>query len=180
MKVVETRLPGVKIIEPSIHGDSRGFFVQTFYAQRYQEVAGIELPFVQDNHSRASYGVLRGLHAQNRHPQGKLVRVVQGSVFDVAVDINPQSPHFGQWVGEILSDENQKQLWIPPGYAHGFVVLSPRADFEYKCTDYYHAGDEVGVRWDDPELGIPWPVESPSLSDKDLALPTLAALRAKR
>jgi dTDP-4-dehydrorhamnose 3,5-epimerase len=142
VKVVPTELPGVVLIEPTVHGDERGFFVETFQARRYLENAGISLDFVQDNHSRSRRGVLRGLHLQKARPQGKLVRVARGEVFDVAADIDPASPTFGRWVGAILSDTNQHQLWIPPGYAHGYAVLSEVADFEYKCTDYY-----------DPEIG---------------------------
>jgi len=179
MKVIETRLPGVRIIEPKVHGDARGFFVESFQAERYRQEAGIELPFVQDNHSRSTRGVLRGLHAQQPRPQGKLVRVSRGEVFDVAVDINPGSKTFGQWVGAVLSDTNHRQLWVPPGYAHGFVVLSELADFEYKCTDYYLPAAEIGVIWNDPEVGIEWPVENPRLSEKDLKLPTLAELRSR-
>jgi dTDP-4-dehydrorhamnose 3,5-epimerase len=179
MKVTTTRLPGVVVIDPAVHGDARGFFLETFSLERYREAAGIALPFVQDNHSRSRRGVLRGLHAQRRHPQGKLVRVARGEVFDVAVDIDPQSPTFGQWDGALLSDENHRQLWIPPGYAHGFLVLSEVADFEYKCTDYYRPDDEIGVLWNDPDIGIEWPLPEPLLSAKDLALPRLADLRAK-
>ncbi len=179
MKVLQTRLPGVLIIEPKVHGDARGFFVETFQAQRYRDLAGIELPFVQDNHSRSRRGVLRGLHAQRRRPQGKLVRVARGEVFDVAVDIDPASPQFGQWVGVHLSDSNQRQFWVPPGYAHGFVVLSEVADFEYKCTDYYDPADEIGLRWNDPEVAIQWPLADPQLSEKDKALPSLASIRAQ-
>ncbi len=178
MKVVETALPGVLIIEPTVHGDGRGFFLETFHAERYRREAGIELPFVQDNHSRSGRGVLRGLHAQRRHPQGKLVRVTQGEVFDVAVDIRTGSATFGRWAGATLSDGNHRQLWVPPGFAHGFVVLSETADFVYRCTDYYHPEDEIGVRWDDPELAIDWPVSAPLLSAKDQMLPTLGQLRA--
>ncbi|HEY5807884.1 MAG TPA: dTDP-4-dehydrorhamnose 3,5-epimerase, partial [Povalibacter sp.] len=147
MNVIKTRLPGVCIIEPTVHGDARGFFVETFQAERYQCEAGITLPFVQDNHSRSSRGVLRGLHSQNPHAQGKLVRVSTGAVFDVAADIDPRSTTFGVWVGVELSDTNHRQLWIPPGYAHGFLVLSDTADFEYKCTDLYHPEAETGVIW---------------------------------
>src|SRR5690606_2242225 len=154
------------IFEPKVFGDSRGFFVETYQAERYKE-AGIELPFVQDNHSRSPYGVLRGLHFQKTRPQGKLVRVSRGAVYDVAVDINPASPTFGHYVGVELNDENQRQLWIPPGYAHGFCVLSDVADFQYKCTDYYFPEDEGGLLWNDPDVGIPWPVETPALSEKD-------------
>jgi dTDP-4-dehydrorhamnose 3,5-epimerase len=180
MKITQTRLPGVLVIEPNIYGDERGFFVETFQVGRYRDLAGIELPFVQDNHSRSRYGVLRGMHAQRNHPQGKLVRVARGEVFDVALDIDPESPTFGQWAGATLSDTNGQQMWIPPGYAHGFVVLSDVADFEYKCTDYYHADDEIGVLWNDPDAAIDWPIDDPVLSDKDKALPTLAELRSAR
>lgn len=179
MNVIQTHLPGVCIIEPRVHGDARGFFIETFQAERYRQSAGITLPFVQDNHSRSACGVLRGLHAQNPHPQGKLVRVSRGAVFDVAVDIDPRSPTFGRWVGVELSDENHRQLWIPPGYAHGFQVISEYADFEYKCTDYYYPEAEIGVIWNDPELAIPWPIPDPKLSAKDLRLPTLAQIRAR-
>jgi len=178
--VTETALPGVKIIEPKVHGDPRGFFIETFQARRYAEIAGIDLPFVQDNHSRSARGVLRGLHAQKQRPQGKLVRCARGEVFDVAVDIDPASPTFGRWVGVVLSDVNQRQFWVPPGYGHGFVVLSEIADFEYKCTDYYDPSDEIGLIWNDPEVGIDWPIKDPLLSAKDQKLPTLAELRAAR
>ena len=167
MKVIETQLPGVRIIEPRVHGDSRGFFVETFQAERYRRDAGIELAFVQDNHSRSGRGVLRGMHSQRSRPQGKLVRVARGEVFDVAVDVDPRSATFGKWVGVTLSDENCRQFWVPPGYAHGFVVLSEIADFEYKCTDYYDPGDEIGVMWNDPGVGIDWPLQNPLLSAKD-------------
>lgn len=180
MKVTSTDLPGVMLIEPAVHGDERGFFVETFQAQRYLSGAGIELAFVQDNHSRSRRGVLRGLHLQTARPQGKLVRVARGEVFDVAADIDPKSPTFGRWVGAVLSDRNHQQLWIPPGYAHGFQVLSEIADFEYKCTDYYDPQAEAGVVWNDPELGIDWPIGEPTLSAKDVRLPTLADLRRSR
>ena len=180
MIVTETRLPGVMLIEPDVFRDPRGFFLETFQAQRYRDTAGITLPFVQDNHSRSPHGILRGLHAQHRHPQGKLVRVARGEVFDVSVDIDPASPHFGVWTGAVLSDDNQRQLWIPPGYAHGFLVLSDVADFEYKCTDYYAPDDEIGLLWNDPAVGIDWPLADPVLSDKDRALPTLEQIKAGR
>jgi len=180
MIVTELRLPGVKLIEPRVFGDQRGFFLETFQAERYRDQAGITLPFVQDNHSRSQYAVLRGLHAQNNHPQGKLVRVARGEVFDVAVDIDPASEHFGTWAGAVLSEDTQRQLWVPPGYAHGFLVLSDVADFEYKCTDYYAPDDEIGLRWNDPDVGIDWPIAEPVISDKDAALPTLAQIRAKQ
>jgi dTDP-4-dehydrorhamnose 3,5-epimerase len=179
MKVVETRLPGVLIIEPKLFGDKRGFFQETFHRQRYEELAGIRHTFVQDNHSRSRRGVLRGLHLQTRRPQGKLVRVARGEVFDVVADVDPKSAAFGQWVGATLSDENAHQLWIPPGYAHGFLTLSEVADFEYKCTDFYDPTSETGVIWNDPDLAIQWPYRDPIVSDKDSKLPTLAALTRK-
>ncbi|MGH8166078.1 MAG: dTDP-4-dehydrorhamnose 3,5-epimerase [Woeseiaceae bacterium] len=178
MKVTETRLPGVLIIEPRIHTDERGFFLETFQADQYAQQAGISLPFIQDNHSRSRRGVLRGLHFQRHHPQGKLVRAARGEVFDVAVDINPASPTFRQWVGATLADSNHKQMWIPPGYAHGFLVLSEVADFEYKCTEYYRPEDESGVIWNDPDIGIEWPISHPTVSAKDRALPALSRLLA--
>lgn len=174
MKVIETALPGVLIIEPKVFGDSRGFFQETFRADAYRTL-GLP-PFVQDNHSRSAKGVLRGLHSQRLRPQGKLVRVSRGAVYDVAVDINPQSPTFGLHVGVELNDSNHRQFYIPPGYAHGFCVLSEDADFLYKCTEYYQPGDEIGVLWNDPAINIAWPCAAPQLSDKDRALPTLAAL----
>jgi dTDP-4-dehydrorhamnose 3,5-epimerase len=176
MNVIETALAGVVIIEPRVFGDDRGFFLETFSQQRYLESAGIQLPFVQDNHSRSTKGVLRGLHFQKTKPQGKLVRVVTGEVYDVAVDINPESPTYGQYEGVILSEQNKRQFWVPPGYAHGFVVLSETADFEYKCTDYYDPSDEGGVLWNDPDIAIPWPIDNVSLSEKDAILPCLKDL----
>jgi dTDP-4-dehydrorhamnose 3,5-epimerase len=176
MNVIETALPGVLIIEPDVYRDQRGFLVETFQDRRYREVADISLPFVQDNLSSSRRGVLRGLHAQKRHPQGKLVRVARGEVFDVAVDIHPQSATFGCWAGVVLSEGNFRQMWIPPGYAHGFLVLSEVADLEYKCTDYYHPEDEVGVVWNDPGVAIDWPLPDPIVSSRDAELPTLAQL----
>ncbi|MCA6975825.1 dTDP-4-dehydrorhamnose 3,5-epimerase [Pectobacterium carotovorum] len=167
MQVKDTRIEGVKIIQPKVFGDDRGFFLETFEKKRYQEMLNINLDFVQDNHSRSSKGVLRGLHFQRSNPQGKLVRVVRGEVFDVAVDIRPDSPTYGAWEGVILSEENKTQFWIPPGLAHGFVVLSDVADFEYKCTDYYNPANEGCLLWNDPDVGIEWPVTSPLLSEKD-------------
>jgi dTDP-4-dehydrorhamnose 3,5-epimerase len=167
MNVVETKLHDCVIIEPKVFGDERGFFLETFQAERYADLAGITLPFVQDNHSRSSNAVLRGLHYQKTKPQGKLVRVVRGEVYDVAVDIRQGSPTFGQWEGVILSEENKRQFWVPPGFAHGFLVLSDTADFEYKCTDYYDPSDEGSVLWNDPDLDIPWPIATPILSNKD-------------
>ena len=179
MKVEQTSLPGVLLIEPKVFGDSRGFFLESYHHQRYAE-AGIDAVFVQDNHSRSSHGVLRGLHYQVRHPQGKLVSVVAGEVFDVAVDIRSGSPHFGKWFGCVLSAENHRQLWVPPGFAHGFCTLSETADFLYKCTDYYHPEDEGGVLWNDPDLAIAWPVASPALSAKDQSFAAVAMTEKER
>ena len=167
MKVIKTNLKDCVIIEPKVFGDERGFFLETFQAERYADIAEITFPFVQDNHSRSSKGVLRGLHFQKTKPQGKLVRVVRGEVYDVAVDIRKGSKTFGQWESVILSEVNKMQLWVPPGFAHGFVVLSESADFEYKCTDYYDPSDEGSILWNDSDLQIPWPIEDPKLSDKD-------------
>jgi len=178
MNITETKLAGVLIIEPKVFGDSRGFFKETFQAERYRE-AGIEYTFVQDNYSRSQKGVLRGLHFQITKPQGKLVSCPKGAVFDVAVDIDPESTTYGQYVGVELTEENHKQLWVPPGYAHGFCVLSETADFQYKCTDYYDPSDEGGVIWNDPDVAIEWPIADPSLSNKDAILPTLAELNVK-
>ena len=177
MNVVKTKLHDCVIIEPKVFGDERGFFLETFHAERYAELAGITLPFVQDNHSRSSKAVLRGLHYQKKKPQGKLVRVVSGEVYDVAVDIRQGSSTFGQWEGVILSDENKKQLWVPPGFAHGFLVLSETADFEYKCTDYYDPSDEGSILWNDPDLSIPWPIDVPNLSEKDANAEKLVDLK---
>ncbi|MBY4847224.1 dTDP-4-dehydrorhamnose 3,5-epimerase [Serratia marcescens] len=167
MNVISSKIAGVKTILPKVFGDARGFFLETFEKKRYQEMLDIDLDFVQDNHSRSSKGVLRGLHFQTQNSQGKLVRVVRGEVFDVAVDIRPGSPTFGQWEGVILSEENKTQFWVPPGLAHGFVVLSDIADFEYKCTDYYDPASEGCLIWNDPTVGIEWPIETPLLSEKD-------------
>lgn len=177
MNVIKTALAGVVIIEPKVFGDERGFFLETFQKERYQQMAGIDLAFVQDNHSRSAKGVLRGLHFQKTKPQGKLVRVVSGEVFDVAVDINPESATYGQYEGVVLSAENKRQFWVPPGYAHGFAVLSETADFEYKCTDYYDPNDEGSLLWNDPDVGIDWPLQEPTLSAKDASAPTLKMLR---
>jgi dTDP-4-dehydrorhamnose 3,5-epimerase len=175
VNIIKTKLADCIIIEPKVYGDERGFFLETFQAERYSR-AGITLPFVQDNHSRSTKGVLRGLHFQRSKPQGKLVRVVRGEVYDVAVDIRAQSPTYGQWQAVILSAENKRQFWVPPGFAHGFVVVSDSADFEYKCTDYYDPSDEGSLLWSDPDLRIPWPIESPILSEKDALAPQLASL----
>lgn len=176
MKVIETALPGVLIIEPKAFGDHRGFFLETFQVERYRE-AGITLPFVQDNHSRSQRGVLRGLHFQRTRPQGKLVSVSRGAVYDVAVDIDPASATYGQFVGVELNDDNHRQMWVPPGYAHGFCVLSEVADFQYKCTDFYLPADEGGLAWNDPDVGIPWPITEPQLSAKDVNNPRLRDLK---
>ena len=176
MKITTTALPGVLIIEPRAFGDARGFFLESFQTERYAK-AGITQPFVQDNHSRSQRGVLRGLHFQRKRPQGKLVSVSRGSVFDVAVDINPHSATFGQYVATVLSDENHLQLWIPPGYAHGFCVLSDEADFHYKCTELYDPEDEGGLIWNDPDVNIAWPFDNPLLSEKDQKLPRLGELK---
>lgn len=175
MKFVETSLPGVIRIEPIVHSDGRGFFMETWQATRFRD-AGIEADFVQDNFSHSSKGTLRGLHYQIQQPQGKLVRVVSGEVFDVAVDLRKPSACFGRWAGEILSAENKRQLWVPPGFAHGFLVLSEAAEFEYKCSDFYAPEFERSIRWDDPDIGIGWPLvagEQPVLSAKDAAAPLL-------
>ena len=177
MKISHTKLKGCVIIEPRVFGDERGFFLETFQAARYKQEAGIDLPFVQDNHSRSARGVLRGLHFQKTKPQGKLVRVVRGEVYDVAVDIRKGSATFGEWEGVILSEDNKKQFWVPPGFAHGFVVLSDTADFEYKCTDYYDPSDEGSILWSDPDLNIPWPIANPVLSTKDESAKRLVDLR---
>lgn len=176
MKVTETKLPGVLVIEPKVFGDTRGFFKEVFQAERYK-AAGVDIPFVQDNHSRSQKGVLRGLHFQKTRPQGKLVSCSYGAVYDVAVDIDPNSATFGSFVGIELSGENHLQLWIPPGYAHGFCVLSDVADFHYKCTDCYFPSDEGGLIWNDPEVAIDWPVRNPLLSDSDRNHPRLAEIR---
>lgn len=168
MNVIKTAIPDVLIIEPKVFGDERGFFFESFNQAKFEAAVGRKVNFVQDNHSKSAKGVLRGLHYQNPNPQGKLVRVTQGEVFDVAVDIRPSSKTFGRWVGEILSAENKKQLWIPEGFAHGFLVLSDTAEFLYKTTDFYAPEYEGCLRWDDPLLSIKWPLnESPRVSSKD-------------
>lgn len=177
MKIKETKLSGVLIIEPQVFEDDRGFFKETFQAENYRE-AGINLPFVQDNHSRSLKGVLRGLHLQKQNPQGKLVSCPSGAVFDVAVDVCPKSATFGQYVGVELTGNNHRQLWIPAGYAHGFCVLSNTADLQYKCTDFYFPDDESGLIWNDPDVNIDWPIENPILSPKDGQLPTLEQIYA--
>lgn len=171
MNFIPTVIPEVMIIEPRVFGDHRGFFMETWRQDRFVE-AGIDLPFVQDNHSSSTKGVLRGLHYQIQQPQGKLVRVIAGEVFDVAVDLRRSSPTFGQWVGETLSAENKRMFWVPPGFGHGFFVTSDYAEFVYKCTDLYAPQYERSIRWDDPDIGIRWPLdagEEPILSEKDSA-----------
>jgi dTDP-4-dehydrorhamnose 3,5-epimerase len=175
MKVYETALLGVYLIEPQVFADPRGFFMETWQAERYRQ-ANIPGPFVQDNYSHSTQGVLRGLHYQLKRPQGKLVWVLQGEIFDVVVDVRRGSPTFGHWIGERLSGENPRQFYIPAGFAHGFCVLSESADFLYKCTDFYTPEDEYGLRWDDPSVGIDWPVSTPLLSEKDRHYPTLATI----
>jgi dTDP-4-dehydrorhamnose 3,5-epimerase len=170
MQVVETALPGVLVIEPRVFGDERGFFFESFNARDFSVLTGIAQPFVQDNHSRSLRGVLRGLHYQIRQPQGKLVRVTAGEVFDVVVDLRRASPAFGQWIGTRLSAENKRQVWVPAGFAHGFLVLSEAAEFLYKTTDYWAPEHERCIRWNDPQLGIRWPLEgAPLVSAKDAA-----------
>ncbi len=174
MQILPTSLKDVLLIKPDVFKDSRGFFLESYHAQRYKE-AGLPVLFVQDNHSQSVQGTLRGLHAQLQQAQGKLVRVIHGEIFDVAVDARPGSPTFGKWIGEKLSDENFLQLYIPPGFLHGFYVMSPQAEVEYKCTDYYDSKDEIGVVWNDPDLNIQWPVTMPLfLSEKDKNLPTFS------
>lgn len=173
MKVSKTRLPGVLVLTPDVFGDDRGYFVETWRARRYAEI-GVPEIFVQDNLSMSRRGILRGLHLQHPHGQGKLVHVVQGEVFDVAVDVRVGSPTFGLWVGTVLSEANHQQVWIPPGFAHGFCVTSETALFAYKCTEVYHRHSELGVAWNDPDLGIEWPLTDPSLSEKDAVFPRLA------
>lgn len=169
MRLIDTSLPDVKLIEPDIFGDARGFFVESWNRRRFAAL-GLDLDFVQDNHSRSAKGVLRGLHYQLANPQGKLVRVARGAVFDVAIDLRRSSPHFGRWVGYELSDENGRMLWVPPGFAHGFLTLSDVADFQYKCTAFYAPEDERAILWNDPDIGVAWPLEQgemPLLSGRD-------------
>lgn len=168
MKVMRTDIPEVLILEPKVFGDARGFFLESFNAKAFRQATGLAVDFVQDNHSRSSRGVLRGLHYQLQQPQGKLVRVVRGAVFDVAVDVRRSSPTFGKWVGTELSEDNHRQFWVPPGFAHGFIVLTESADFLYKTTDYYAPEHERCIAWNDPAIGIRWPEGiEPKLSEKD-------------
>ena len=172
MKIIKTPLAGVVVVEPRLHGDRRGFFLETYREDTLRE-AGISERFVQDNHSRSTRGVLRGLHYQLTQPQGKLVRVARGAVFDVAVDARIGSPTFGHWYGTTLDEQNMRMIYVPPGFAHGFVVLSEIADFIYKCTDYYHPQSEQGILWNDPAIGIKWPITDVRLSEKDSINPAL-------
>ena len=180
MRVIDTKIPDVKLLEPQVFGDERGFFMETFRDEWFKENV-VDRTFVQENHSKSVKGVLRGLHYQTENTQGKLVRVVSGAVFDVAVDLREDSPTFGQWVGEILSAENKRQLWVPEGFAHGFYVLTDEAEFTYKCTDYYNPKAEHSLIWNDETVGIEWPLEGePSLSAKDLSGKVLSeAIRFK-
>ena len=176
MKFTRTELRDVILIEPDVFRDDRGFFLESYHEEKYAR-GGIKGRFVQDNHSHSVKNTLRGLHAQSLRPQGKLVRAVRGEMFDVAVDIRVGSPTFGKWVGAHLSSENSRQLFIPPGFAHGFCVLTDLVDVEYKCTDFYDQADELALRWDDPEIGIAWPVTSPILSTKDAGAPLLRDIK---
>ena len=182
MQVTRTAIADVLLLEPKVFGDERGFFYESFNERVFHEATGVTLPFVQDNHSKSGYGVLRGLHYQLQQPQGKLVRVVQGAVFDVAVDIRPESSTYGKWVGEMLSADNKRQLWVPPGLAHGFVVISETAEFLYKTTDYYAPEHERCIAWNDPTLNIQWPAltVAPKLSAKDLVGSSFADAHTRR
>ena len=173
MRFLATALQGVVIVEPDVHRDGRGYFLETYHAERYRE-GGIDGPFVQDNQSRSAGGTVRGLHLQRRRMQGKLIRVIEGEIYDVAVDVRRGSPTFGRWVAVTLSAENFKQCYVPPGFAHGFLVVSPSAQVEYKCTDLYDRTSEIGIAWNDPAIAIPWPVAEPILSERDRRNPTLA------
>ena len=179
MKVIETSLPGVLVLEPRVFGDARGFFYESYNEKTFRD-AGIERRFVQSNVSRSSRGVLRGLHYQWPHPQGKLVSVLEGEVYDVAVDIRRGSPTFGKWAAAMLTADNHRHFWIPEGFAHGFCVVSDSATFSYQCTDLYSPMADGGIRWDDPAIGIDWPISSPVLSDKDAKAPSLAELAFER
>jgi dTDP-4-dehydrorhamnose 3,5-epimerase len=173
--VIPTAISDVLVLEPKVFGDARGFFYESFNARDFAQATGVDAQFVQDNHSKSAKGVLRGLHYQIQHPQGKLVRVVQGSVFDVVVDLRRSAPTFGRWVGTVLSADNHQQLWVPPGFAHGFVVLSESAEFLYKTTDYWYPEHERSLLWNDPAIGIEWPIDAaPQLAAKDQAGKLLA------
>jgi dTDP-4-dehydrorhamnose 3,5-epimerase len=174
VKFVPTEIPSVIVVEPDVHRDARGFFLETYHASKYRD-GGVDGPFVQDNHSRSVGGTIRGLHLQQRRPQGKLIRVIEGEIWDVAVDVRRHSPTFGRWVAVSLSAANFRQCYIPPGFAHGFCVISPVAQIEYKCTDVYDPAGEIGIAWNDPQLAIAWPVAEPLLSDRDRRNAPLAA-----
>ena len=167
MKVTESGIKGVYTIEPDVYIDDRGFFMETFHRERYRKLLGINLDFVQDNISRSSKNVLRGMHFQRNYPQGKIVKVSRGEILDVIVDLRKDSPTYGTWESFKLSEQNKLQVWIPPGFAHGFLVMSDSADFEYNCTEYYHPEDEYCLMWNDPEVAIDWPIDNPILSEKD-------------
>lgn len=180
MNVIATAIPDVLIIEPKVFGDERGFFLESFNQRAFNQATGLDVQFVQDNHSRSARGVLRGLHYQVQQPQGKLVRVVRGAVFDVAVDLREGSPTWGQWVGTELSEGNQRQLWVPPGFAHGFLVTSGFADYLYKTTDYYAPEHERCMAWDDPAIGIQWPLDGPpQLSARDMMARPMASAKLR-
>jgi len=178
MRVIPTDLPDVLIVEPDVHRDARGFFLETFHAAKFA-AAGLSVSFVQDNHSASVQNTLRGLHAQRTKPQGKLVRAVEGEIWDVAVDLRPDRPTFGRWTATTLSASNFRQLWVPPGFAHGFCVLSPTAQVEYKCTALYDPSDEIGLAYNDPTIAVAWPVTDPVLSERDKKHPSLAELRER-
>lgn len=175
MRVLSVEIPGILVIEPDVFRDSRGYFLETYHHAKYFQ-AGIGESFVQDNRSRSIKNVIRGLHAQRQQTQGKLIHVIEGEVFDVAVDVRRGSPTFGRWFGIRLSEENFKQVFVPPGFVHGFAVLSSVAQVEYKCTDFYRPGEEITIRWNDPEIGIDWPVKEPILSEKDKSAPLLSEI----
>ena len=177
MLVIPTELPDVLVIEPEVHRDGRGYFLETYHAEKYR-AHGIKGPFVQDNHSRSVGGTVRGLHLQLRRPQGKLIRVIEGEIYDVAVDVRRGSPTFARWVAVMLTADNFRQCYIPPGFAHGFSVASPLAQVEYKCTDLYDPADEIGIAWNDQSFGIHWPIHEPILSERDRRNPTLAEVMA--
>ncbi len=176
MKIHQTKLEDCLVIIPKVHIDERGFFLESFNKDRYLRDAGIKQEFVQDNYSRSSKNILRGMHFQKTKPQGKLVSVLRGEVLDVVIDLRPESKTFADWDSLILSEENKKQMWVPPGFAHGFYVLSDFADFHYKCTDFYDASDEVGIIWNDPQININWPTSEPILGSKDINLPLFSEL----
>jgi dTDP-4-dehydrorhamnose 3,5-epimerase len=178
MKFLPTAIPEVVLVQPDVHGDDRGFFLETYHQKKYGE-AGLPTEFVQDNHSFSVRDTLRGLHAQLRHPQGKLIRAILGEILDVAVDIRPSSPTFGHWVSALLSGENHHQLYVPPGFAHGFCVTSDAAHVQYKCTALYDRDDEIAIQWDDPRIGVEWPTVAPLLGPRDVAAPALADILHK-